>query len=82
MYLKSIIYDQACAGNYEAKIAGVSPDPGVSQLAVAGLFAGIGGLERGFLDRGHHSVLLCEADARAGSARPAVPQSPIVGGCS
>ena len=26
---------------------------------------GVGGLERGFQDWGHHSVLLCEADARA-----------------
>ncbi|TPN49569.1 DNA (cytosine-5-)-methyltransferase [Mesorhizobium sp. B1-1-9] len=37
----------------------------MSQLAVAGIFAGIGGLEQGFRVHGHHSVLLCEADARA-----------------
>lgn len=34
-------------------------------LAVAGLFAGIGGLEEGFRQAGHHSVMLCEVDPAA-----------------
>jgi DNA (cytosine-5)-methyltransferase 1 len=34
-------------------------------LAVAGLFAGIGGIELGLQEAGHHSVLLCEIDPGA-----------------
>lgn len=34
-------------------------------LAVAGLFAGIGGLEHGLAASGHRSVLLCESDPAA-----------------
>jgi DNA (cytosine-5)-methyltransferase 1 len=34
-------------------------------LKVAGLFAGIGGIERGFHDAGHETVLLCEIDDAA-----------------
>ncbi|WP_208738462.1 DNA cytosine methyltransferase [Bradyrhizobium vignae] len=33
--------------------------------SVVGIFAGIGGIEQGFRNEGHESVLLCEADARA-----------------
>ncbi|TGS92697.1 DNA (cytosine-5-)-methyltransferase [Mesorhizobium sp. M2D.F.Ca.ET.171.01.1.1] len=65
MYLKSTIDGQAGAANYDTKIACVSREPGISQLAVVGLFAGIGGLEQGFHRHGHQSVLLCEADGRA-----------------
>ncbi len=35
------------------------------QLTVAGLFAGIGGIELGLQHAGHHSVLLCEIDPGA-----------------
>ncbi len=38
-----------------------SPANGRS-LSVAGLFAGIGGIERGLRDAGHHAALLCEID--------------------
>lgn len=34
-------------------------------LSVAGLFAGIGGIERGFHLAGHHTSLLCELDPKA-----------------
>lgn len=43
----------------------VSPRRSPIKFSVVGLFAGIGGLERGFLEHGHHSVLLCDADDRA-----------------
>jgi DNA (cytosine-5)-methyltransferase 1 len=36
-----------------------------TKLAVAGLFAGIGGLEQGFHRHGHETILLCEADPQA-----------------
>jgi site-specific DNA-cytosine methylase len=36
-----------------------------SRLRVAGLFAGIGGIELGFRRAGHESVLLCEIDLHA-----------------
>lgn len=65
MYLKSVIDNQPRTTYSDAKTAGVSVTPNTSQLSVAGLFAGIGGLEQGFQEHGHHSVLLCEADARA-----------------
>ncbi len=65
MYFKSVIDDQSRATYYDTKTAGGLPAPSASQLVVAGLFAGIGGLEQGFQDHGHHCVLLCEADARA-----------------
>jgi DNA (cytosine-5)-methyltransferase 1 len=35
------------------------------RLSVAGLFAGIGGIERGLRIAGHHTELLCEFDAAA-----------------
>lgn len=41
-----------------------SPANGRS-LSVAGLFAGIGGIERGLREAGHHAALLCEIDAGA-----------------
>lgn len=44
--------------------AAFSP-PSTKQFVVVGLFAGIRGLERGFHEHGHHSVLLCDADDRA-----------------
>ena len=34
-------------------------------FSVAGLFAGIGGLELGLQRAGHHTALLCENDAAA-----------------
>lgn len=34
----------------------------VRELSVVGLFAGIGGLEQGFREAGHNSLMLCEAD--------------------
>lgn len=40
------------------------PASGVS-LTVAGLFAGIGGIEAGLHEAGHQSILLCELDAGA-----------------
>lgn len=39
--------------------------PAARQLRVAGLFAGIGGLEAGLARHGHHAELLCEIDPRA-----------------
>lgn len=41
------------------------PTPSPPRLRVAGLFAGIGGLEVGFHAAGHETVLLCENDASA-----------------
>src|SRR5688572_23571476 len=37
----------------------------VMSHVVSGLFAGIGGLERGLSRAGHHTALLCENDAAA-----------------
>ncbi|MBZ9797766.1 DNA cytosine methyltransferase [Mesorhizobium sp. ES1-4] len=39
--------------------------PATKQMAVVGLFAGVGGLEQGFHSQGHQSVLLCDVDPRA-----------------
>ncbi len=41
------------------------PSPPKNQYLVAGLFAGIGGLERGLAAAGHHTELLCEIDPLA-----------------
>lgn len=65
MYLKTLIEEQAggaCSGAVAPPKTSIS-NP--KQLTVAGLFAGIGGLEQGFRGRGHHSILLCEIDPRA-----------------
>jgi DNA (cytosine-5)-methyltransferase 1 len=35
-------------------------------MSIAGLFAGIGGIERGLQASGHRSALLCEWDESAG----------------
>lgn len=40
-------------------------EPARRALKVAGLFAGIGGIELGFQRSGHHSILLCELDRGA-----------------
>lgn len=42
-----------------------SNQPHTRELTVAGLFAGIGGLEEGFRRTGHGSVMMCEADSWA-----------------
>lgn len=39
--------------------------PTPTKFTVAGLFAGVGGLEEGFRQAGHHSVMLCEFDPMA-----------------
>lgn len=53
------------------------PDPG---LRVAGLFAGIGGVERGLHAAGHHTALLCEIDGPAQRVLHAhFPKIPLVG---
>jgi len=45
-----------------AKVSKKSLRKRVKPLAVAGLFAGIGGVERGLERSGHHAPLLCEID--------------------
>jgi DNA (cytosine-5)-methyltransferase 1 len=47
--------------------SGLSPVEGPEQvrLKVAGLFAGIGGIEAGMHDAGHETILLCELDDAA-----------------
>ncbi|MDC9834946.1 DNA cytosine methyltransferase [Rhizobium binxianense] len=40
-------------------------DVAPSEYKVVGLFAGVGGLEEGFRQAGHHSVMLCEFDSMA-----------------
>ena len=53
-----------------------TPTPG--RLRIAGLFAGIGGIELGMHRAGHESVLLCEIDAAATSVlRMRFPDVPI-----
>lgn len=48
-------------------------------LAVAGLFAGVGGIERGLASAGHRSELLCELDESAATVlRYRFPDTPIV----
>lgn len=53
------------------------PVPAESGLSVAGLFAGIGGIELGLQRAGHHAALLCEswqpATAVLGQRFPGVP---------
>lgn len=65
MYLKSIIEAEARSPEIEVKAPCAVPRLFAKQLAVAGLFAGIGGLEQGFHIEGHRSLLLCDADPRA-----------------
>lgn len=49
-------------------------------LAVAGLFAGIGGIESGFARHGHHARLLCELDEGARAIlRAHFPEADVVG---
>jgi len=43
----------------------VQPSLNLNKLGVVGLFAGVGGLERGFELAGHSSVMLCEFDPAA-----------------
>lgn len=55
------------------------PKPG-RKLKVAGLFAGIGGIELGLHRAGHETVLLCENDKGAGAVLGAqFPKVPLVG---
>jgi len=65
MYLKSIIEAEGRSPEIDVNggcaAAGLPP----KQLTVVGLFAGIGGLERGFHNEGHRTLLLCDADPRA-----------------
>ena len=50
------------------------------KLRVAGLFAGIGGIEKGLSSSGHHSELLCEFDADASTVLKArFPEVKLVG---
>lgn len=68
MYLRSSIDKPESTSTSDAELNGpvpASPRRSKRQFAVAGLFAGIGGLERGFHEQGHRSVLLCDADDRA-----------------
>ncbi len=68
MYLKTIIDEPESSSTSDVEFIGpklAPPQPSTKQFAVAGLFAGIGGLERGFHEQGHRSVLLCDADDRA-----------------
>jgi DNA (cytosine-5)-methyltransferase 1 len=59
------------ASDAVAKIGGVSqvnlasPSPPARSLRVAGLFAGIGGIEQGLKNAGHRTELLCENDEAA-----------------
>jgi DNA (cytosine-5)-methyltransferase 1 len=65
MYLKTIAEDETLL---VAPLVGAPSErevPNRTRLAIAGIFAGIGGLEKGFRDRGHESLLLCESDERA-----------------
>lgn len=62
MFLQSDLEIQARTATARTATTSVHALP---QLAVAGLFAGVGGLEQGFHEQGHHSVLLCDADPRA-----------------
>jgi DNA (cytosine-5)-methyltransferase 1 len=51
----------------------------VARFKVAGLFAGIGGLELGLAQSGHETQLLCEIDETAGSVlRKRFPSVPLV----
>lgn len=59
-----------------------APAPKVSgeSFQVAGLFAGIGGIERGLHRSGHHSSLLCEVETGAARVlRHQFPDVPVVG---
>jgi DNA (cytosine-5)-methyltransferase 1 len=65
MYLKSINENEAALVAPSVCAPRERRRRSRKQLAVAGIFAGIGGLEKGFRDKGHESLLLCEADERA-----------------
>lgn len=62
------MYSRAIVQTEEPADVGVPPAGSAlsgarqKELSVVGLFAGIGGIERGFHDEGHESILLCEAD--------------------
>jgi DNA (cytosine-5)-methyltransferase 1 len=56
----------ASAGSEESHALGVAPAAErATKYEVVGLFAGVGGLERGFELAGHHSTMLCEFDPAA-----------------
>lgn len=68
MFLKSIIGEPLDSQMEGTVLTGASPAPGPiskKHFTVVGMFAGIGGLECGFHQHGHRSVLLCDADDRA-----------------
>jgi DNA (cytosine-5)-methyltransferase 1 len=68
MYLRSSIDKPESPSTSDIKLVGPvsgSLRHSTKQFAVAGLFAGIGGLERGFHEHGHRSILLCDSDDRA-----------------
>ncbi len=68
MYLKSSIDEPKSSSTSDIELinrVSVPPRRATNQFAIVGLFAGIGGLELGFHQHGHQSVLLCDADDRA-----------------
>jgi DNA (cytosine-5)-methyltransferase 1 len=71
------LHDPSCPTRTSAH--GV-PTTSPGALRVAGLFAGIGGLELGFARAGHHAEFLCELDAAASAVlADRFPNVPLVG---
>jgi len=60
--------DDICLDRDQAPVPDTNRDKkgrALTKFKVAGLFAGVGGLEEGFRQAGHHSVMLCESDTMA-----------------
>jgi DNA (cytosine-5)-methyltransferase 1 len=65
MYSRAIMQDEGLADiGRSVSLSGLSA-PHHRSLSVVGVFAGIGGIEKGFQTEGHESILFCEADQAA-----------------
>ncbi len=65
MYSRAIIQDEVVADTGRSVPVLEPSAEKARNLAVVGVFAGIGGIEKGFRAKGHDSILLCEADQTA-----------------
>jgi DNA (cytosine-5)-methyltransferase 1 len=62
-----------------SRVRPASPAPAVKPLRVAGLFAGIGGIEVGLHNAGHQTSLLCENDEAAAAVLKERFDAPLAG---
>lgn len=62
-----------------SRVSSASPAPAGRSLRIAGLFAGIGGIEKGLHNAGHRTALLCENDEAAATVLNERFEAPLAG---